>query len=547
MAPKAPPSRPSSPHPARDPHPPTTATFAPVPSAAAALHRQLHRTMLVAPPSPLLVATPPPVTRALAGAHPFVAALNDVLGLLTWSGPSAWPSALLLAVFWLVTLYGDLLVRWAGPALLLLALGAGVRAMQDASPAAGRAADGHARHGSDGGSTAAGATVQVHTSLDEIVGTLDQCTARAHLLLDPVRRLVDRLASPHAAADDDGESLAPALAALALRILMLLPVWAALAHPVAGLITPRRITLVLGTLVLTWHARPARALRALLWRSRSVRRLASLATGLDLHETPSRPARTPSISASATKGGAGGRRGVRFAFTVYQNQRRWLGLGWTSSLFAYERAAWTDEQLNASPPKDQLQLPEVDAGKGSGGGGGGGGAAWRWVEGSSWRVEPAPGATGKAKSEGWTFYDNKWNSGSAADGWGKYTRRRKWCRDAELVDVPDEPKAEATTPPKDETKDEAKEVPTVVVGDGASDAPTGGSGEPPEKAETASRTTPKRKGFFGRRESRASADSSSKSSRSARRDEDEEPATPSHRSETQGDFSYGDEMKMGLG
>ena len=566
MAPNAPPSRPSSPRPAGDPHPPTTATFAPVPSAAAALHRQLHRTTLVAPPSPLLVATPPPVTRALAGAYPFVAALDHALALLTWSAPSAWPSALLLAGFWLVALYGDLVVRWAGPALLLLALGAGVRAMQAASPAgggggSGRAAEGHVRKGSDGagaGGASGGATVAVHTSLDEIVAALDRCTARAHLLLDPARRLVDRLGSPHAPGDDDDgdggdESLAPALAALALRIFVLLPVWAALAHPAAGVITPRRITLVLGTLALTWHARPARALRALLWRSRSVRRLGSAVTGLDLHEIPAVPARTPSsIGASATKaagagGGSGGRRGVRFTFTVYQNQRRWLGLGWTSSLFAYERAAWTDEQLNPSPPKDQVRLPEVDAGKG-------GGAAWRWVEGSSWRVEPAPGAAGKARAEGWTFFDNKWQHGGAADGWGKYTRRRKWCRDAELVDVPAEPPADVPTPApkppsKDETEDEPKAVPAVVVSDGTADAPPSSAVvDSPEKAETASRTTAKRRGFFGRRESRASADTSSgKSNRSGRRDEDEEPATPSHRAENEGDFSYGDEMKMQLG
>ena len=31
----------------------------------------------------------------------------------------------------------------------------------------------------------------------------------------------------------------------------------------------------------------------------------------------------------------------------------------------------------------------------------------------------------------------KWNDGRRGqDGWGRYTRRRKWYRDAELVEIP---------------------------------------------------------------------------------------------------------------
>jgi hypothetical protein len=97
--------------------------------------------------------------------------------------------------------------------------------------------------------------------------------------------------------------------------------------------------------------------------------------------------------------------GVKFTFILYENQRRWVGLGWTTSLFAYERAAWTDEHLNPAPPKDEFELPDVE----------GGGARWRWAEGSKWLVEGAgefeeggknakPDADG---GQGWIFYDNK--------------------------------------------------------------------------------------------------------------------------------------------
>jgi len=110
-------------------------------------------------------------------------------------------------------------------------------------------------------------------------------------------------------------------------------------------------------------------------------------------------------------------------------------------MLAYERAAWTDEHLNSSPSKDQFELPEVE----------GGHARWRWVAGSEWHVGGAEG-TGDGKDGestadgGWIYYDNKWHDGRRGkDGWGRYTRRRKWCRDAELVEVT--PSTEITPSP----------------------------------------------------------------------------------------------------
>jgi len=71
------------------------------------------------------------------------------------------------------------------------------------------------------------------------------------------------------------------------------------------------------------------------------------------------------------------------------------------------------------------------------------------VEGEGWEVEGATGNSGGGKrqelkdrlggpgegGEGWWYYDNKWHDGRrGVDGWGKYTRRRKWVRRAELVE-----------------------------------------------------------------------------------------------------------------
>lgn len=130
-------------------------------------------------------------------------------------------------------------------------------------------------------------------------------------------------------------------------------------------------------------------------------------------------------------------------------------------MLAYERTAWTDDELTSTAPKDAFQLPSVD----------GGVALWRWVPGSEWRVEISdtgdtytphssnegtdadvtPTSTPKSKNKdtkdtaaktaqslekGWLYTDTKWRyPRRGQDGWGKYTRRRKWVREAELVDI----------------------------------------------------------------------------------------------------------------
>jgi len=120
--------------------------------------------------------------------------------------------------------------------------------------------------------------------------------------------------------------------------------------------------------------------------------------------------------------------GIRFTFSLFENQRRWIGLGWTTSMFGAERTAWTDEELVPSLPKEQFSLPVIDGGIGT----------WRWCEGSEWTVEgPAPLDDSKDAVDlgGWIYYDTQWRYPKRQDGWGRYTRRRKWVRDAELVEL----------------------------------------------------------------------------------------------------------------
>lgn len=192
-----------------------------------------------------------------------------------------------------------------------------------------------------------------------------------------------------------------------------------------------------------------RVSRVILWRSASLRRFLALVTGLRFEEPvkqagPNKNAKegvetatattaTPALGNSKSNGGTvqggggpqqeseltrairrarkGRDAGVRFTFIIYENQRRWVGLGWTNSLFAYERAAWTDEHNNSVPPRDQFELPEVEDGSNM---------RWMWVEGSRWRVDGVPDEAvagsddqkewdydGPGGRMGWVYYDNK--------------------------------------------------------------------------------------------------------------------------------------------
>ena len=473
--------------------------------------------------SPLLVATPPQITRALAYSHPFLLPLNKFAGLLTWNTDDPWESFLLVAGFWAVSIYGSYVLRWAGPIVIVVCLILGMYSRRY-SPLSSTAQTGE-KHEKGHKRDPSEMSLRHHKSLDEIVETLREFTTRCNLLLDPFLRLTDFLSTQRTATS---ATTRPALTTLFLRILLVTPLWIAMTLPPFYILTTRRVVLLFGTVVLTWHSRPATVSRVILWRSLTLRRFFSFVTGLALSTekekepkakngllAPPLPPRKRSQAGVASDFAMKRRpesSGVRFTFILFENQRRRIGLGWTTSLFAYERGAWTDEHLNPAPSKDEFELPDVE----------GGHARWRWVDGSQWKIEG--GESGTASSVkgttandggGWIYYDNKWNDGKRdADSWGKYTRRRKWYRDAELVEVT--PSTEVTpspTPnphlnPDQPGQSEAEDEKTA-------------SGKGGFKEEDSTSTKEKKKGWFGKKERRNSNNSSDKkSSLSVRSDRD---------------------------
>lgn len=526
------PTDPSSSQQAWDSNPPTIAAFSPTSTSGYSATSKQRSTVIVHKKSPLLVATPPQITRALAHSHPFLLPLNKLMGLLSWSTQDPWESYLFVTAFWAVTLYGGEIIRFASPILVVVALILGMYSRRY-SPLSSTSKTGDKRPTKDRSESQSSATPH-HKTLDEIVDTLQEFTARCNILLEPFIKLTDFLSTqttPTAA------TTRPALTTLFIRVLLVTPFWVFLTLPPFYILTSRRVILTVGTVILTWHSRPARVSRVILWRSVLMRKAAAFVTGLDLDTSPGTDSLLRTALRSRKKSQAGiaselatKRRpdssGVRFTFILFENQRRWLGLGWTTSLFAYERGPWSDEQLNPAPSKDEFELPSVDGGL----------ARWRWVDKSEWRIEHgdlkqhkrnasqsktgAAGSSGKETGEdggGWIYYDNKWDDGKREDGWGRYTRRRKWYRDAELVEAtPSTEPSRSGTPAQlsdneEEKAKKAKEFAKGVSGEEKTPQPSQQTDktipEHPKTEEDA--TKPKKSGWFTSKRDRSDSKSSS--------------------------------------
>lgn len=382
---------------------PTVAAFSPTTITGSSLTSRQRSSVIVHRKSPLLVATPPAVTRALAYSHPFILPLNKLAGLLTWTSGDPWESFLLVAAFWAVVMYGDAIIHWAGPILVVIGLILGMY-WRRYSPLSSRSWFDQKPNSTDYQKAAAdGGTARHHTSLDEIVETLRTFTTRCNILLEPLLDLTDFLSTQRTATSSTTK---PALTALFFRILFVTPIWILLTLPPFYLLTTRRVVMLVGTSFLTYHCRPARVARVILWRSLFVRRICSMITGLQFSSEIDRSQSIRSVTRGPAKDMTTKRNpessGIRFTFVIYENQRRWLGIGWTYSLFPSERTAWTDEHLNSVPPRDEFELPGVHSGN----------AEWRWVETSEWRIEGAEESSDKADSKssdggGWIYYDNK--------------------------------------------------------------------------------------------------------------------------------------------
>lgn len=111
-----------------------------------------------------------------------------------------------------------------------------------------------------------------------------------------------------------------------------------------------------GTMVLTWRAGWAQTMRSLIWRSAHIRwSLYSLWSYISGEPLPERIIAVQSESQSNSSKPINS---IRFLFTIYENQRWWMGLDWTAALLPAERPSWCSAQQTSLPPPNAFTLPE---------------------------------------------------------------------------------------------------------------------------------------------------------------------------------------------
>lgn len=155
-----------------------------------------------------------------------------------------------------------------------------------------------------------------------------------------------------------------------------------------------------------------------------------------------------------TKGGT--RSEMIFQFEVFENQRWWLGVNWTTNMMPSERGPWTDNQLKPIVSKEEFELPEptvktttqtvndkvIERTLHK---------VWSWADGDWW-VDMTGELQGKIDHNGWEYGNNAWKQLTGMPGIQTFTRRRRWCRRARLVEREIEQVVDSTSNEDKKTK-----------------------------------------------------------------------------------------------
>src|ERR1700753_2075502 len=212
----------------------TFAAFSPSSSHSPLDTRPQRSTILIQQKSPLLVATPPQITRALAYSYPFIRPLNKLVGLLSWTNDDSWESFLLVAAFWAITLYGDIVIRLVGPLFVIIMLIFAMYARRY-SLLSSTEWTGEKRKSANKSGDSQDNAIQ-HKSLEDVVENLRLFTSRCNILLDPFLRMTDFLSTQTTATS---ATTRPALTAMFIRIILVTPLWMALTLPPLYIITTK--------------------------------------------------------------------------------------------------------------------------------------------------------------------------------------------------------------------------------------------------------------------------------------------------------------------
>ncbi|GME99555.1 unnamed protein product [Ambrosiozyma monospora] len=191
----------------------------------------------------------------------------------------------------------------------------------------------------------------------------------------------------------------------------------------------RLFLLVGGVLALTWNSTWMIAIVHLFWRSRYVRTAAMFITGLefslvdksmdlDYQNFPHRRF----FKLTPIKKDVG-QEVYKVRFEMLENQRRYVGLGWTGTTLPMERSHYTSTDFEfCCGDIEDFPFPNLVPFKPSSK------SDWKWLD--PWWEICKDDASGE---DGWIYYDKTWGNPSREDSIHAYTRTRKLTRTAKVI------------------------------------------------------------------------------------------------------------------
>ena len=378
------------------------------PSEARLLVSSSHTQLLVE--SPILVS-------ALSNIFPYLLFIDNFLEVITWTNEDPYQNFLIVVCYSILVLYWDFLKYWVLPFLVVLLFTSIVWRAD---------------------SVIYDSKFGERPTVEEVLLALHNITVRFELFFRPAKNL-------HFSLKNYYKMALGTLAITPLHVFVL-----------QNLLTPRSFAWIIGTVFLTFHSPWAFSIRRLIWRSIYARIFAHQLTGLDIRLSRrktdtgfrERAASSPCVTAPATDVEEDSQKVQHQAkinnfsilrkvivsptqlkqtvrFDILENERRWLGLGWTKLLYPGERSSfcYMDLMLAApNPNQDEFEFPVFENDLYT--------YSWQWMD-DEWKID-AEFNKNRSK-EGWVFYDSNWEMPKYEDGFSRYTRSRKWVRRAILL------------------------------------------------------------------------------------------------------------------
>lgn len=358
----------------------------------------------------------PILASALSSIFPYLLLIDNFLEIITWTNEDAYQNFLIAVLFSIVVLYWHIVSIAILPFLLCLTFSALVWSISSVM------------HDSK---------YNEKPTIDEVLYTLHNITVRFELLLRPIQHFY----------------LGPRNFAKAFMMTALLTPFHLFI--VRTVLSPTGFTWILGLFMLTYHSPWSYSIRRLLWRSVYVRILAFYITGIDIkldrknqnhHRGISRVQSAATSDVEDIQSGAktsqlltdfkilkkyivsATKLKQTVLFEVLENERRWIGIGWSKFTLPNERPSFCyNQSMQAAPvvsdseTSDNFPFPVFENDLYT--------YLWDWND-EVWSIDYEFNK-GKGK-EGWVYYDNNWQNESFQDGFSKYTRSRRWVRKATL-------------------------------------------------------------------------------------------------------------------